>query len=378
MTIDARALRDAFARVDAATTTPARARFDARLRAGAAQVASYEDELATTCATSAMPTETLRREGERTVMRLSATTAREREREGRRDDGDERSADEGDGVSLEDAALLALLRWFKEEFFEWVDKPKCEKCGNAETRLKRTDQGEALRAEEREGEASRAEVYECSTCRAETRFPRYNSAIKLLDTRRGRCGEWANAFTLCCRAMGYRARWVLDWTDHVWTEVYSERQKRWLHCDPCENVCDKPLLYEQGWGKQLSYVIAFSVEGVVDVTKRYTKDMKPALPSSRRGVRAVAQESLRRADARAQDANTGERGERARGPRRDGVARARQTSRRHRGIAAWKANGKLLVASGARRARKSIVIESIAMNELKQASSLNSQAFRPS
>ena len=278
MTIDARALRDAFARVDAATTTPARARFDARLRAGAAQVASYEDELATTCATSAMPTETLRREGERTVMRLSATTAREREREAT--DGTTATtattgADEGDGVSLEDATLLALLRWFKEDFFEWVDKPKCEKCGNAETRLKRTDQGEALRAEEREGEASRAEVYECSTCRAETRFPRYNSAIKLLDTRRGRCGEWANAFTLCCRAMGYRARWVLDWTDHVWTEVYSERQKRWLHCDPCENVCDKPLLYEQGWGKQLSYVIAFSVEGVVDVTKRYTKDMKP-------------------------------------------------------------------------------------------------------
>ena len=280
MTIDARALRDAFARVDAATTTPARARFDARLRAGAAQVASYEDELATTCATSATPTETLRREGERTVMRSSATTAREREREREATDGTTATtattgADEGDGVSLEDATLLALLRWFKEDFFEWVDKPKCEKCGNAETRLKRTDQGEALRAEEREGEASRAEVYECSTCRAETRFPRYNSAIKLLDTRRGRCGEWANAFTLCCRAMGYRARWVLDWTDHVWTEVYSERQKRWLHCDPCENVCDKPLLYEQGWGKQLSYVIAFSVEGVVDVTKRYTKDMKP-------------------------------------------------------------------------------------------------------
>ena len=137
MTIDARALRDAFARVDAATTTPARARFDARLRAGAAQVASYEDELATTCATSAMPTETLRREGERTVMRLSATTAREREAtDGTTATTATTGADEGDGVSLEDATLLALLRWFKEEFFEWVDKPKCEKCGNAETRLK--------------------------------------------------------------------------------------------------------------------------------------------------------------------------------------------------------------------------------------------------
>jgi len=25
----------------------------------------------------------------------------------------------------------------------------------------------------------------------------------------------------------YDARYVLDWTDHVWTEVYSERLERW-------------------------------------------------------------------------------------------------------------------------------------------------------
>jgi peptide-N4-(N-acetyl-beta-glucosaminyl)asparagine amidase len=92
-------------------------------------------------------------------------------------------------------------------------------------------------------------------CQKNTRFPRYNHPGKLLETRGGRCGEWANCFCLCLRALEFDARYILDWTDHVWAEVYSNSQKRWQHADPCENILDKPLIYEHGWGKKLSYVI---------------------------------------------------------------------------------------------------------------------------
>jgi len=106
-------------------------------------------------------------------------------------------------------------------------------------------------------------------CSVSMRFPRYNHPLKLLETRTGRCGEWANCFTAVCRAMGHEARFVVDWTDHVWTECYIEETGRWTHMDSCENAYDTPLIYEGGWGKKLSYVIGVSKDEILDVTPRY-------------------------------------------------------------------------------------------------------------
>ena len=68
-------------------------------------------------------------------------------------------------------------------------------------------------------DVSIVQVYSCDICHVKTSFPRYNDPEKLLETRRGRCGEWANCFTLMCRALGWETRYVADETDHVWTEV---------------------------------------------------------------------------------------------------------------------------------------------------------------
>ncbi|VIO96732.1 Uncharacterized protein BM_BM4496 [Brugia malayi] len=163
--------------------------------------------------------------------------------------------------------VKSLLNWFKTDFFVWTDIPKCELCGqNAEQSKEEFSATE----EERKWAAYRIEVYKCRKCDTNIRFPRYNNPVKLLETRCGRCGEWANCFALCSRALGFETRWVYDVTDHVWCEIWIEDLDRWVHCDPCENIIDTPLLYEKGWGKNLSYVIAFGLDHVRDVTWRYT------------------------------------------------------------------------------------------------------------
>jgi len=176
--------------------------------------------------------------------------------------------------SYELAFMRQLLRWFKYDFFTWTNAPSCEQCGSGDTKTVGATQANQL---EQSYGAGTVEVAKCNTCGGQTRFPRYNDPAKLLETRTGRCGEWANCFTLICRAVGYEARHVHDWTDHVWTEIFSDSLERWVHLDSCEAAMDTPLVYEQGWGKKLTYCIAFGRDNVRDVTRRYSRKFSEVL-----------------------------------------------------------------------------------------------------
>ena len=180
------------------------------------KVQSYEDELSHAIALSVIDFEE--------VQLRAAETAALSQLLDCSDDGDDSGDDNGNGNSCaplqeEDALAMELLSWFKLRFFSWVDQAPCSKCASVETHFLSYD---APTAEEVVHRATRTEVYCCRPCGTITRFPRYNDPLKLLETRRGRCGEWANCFALMCRAAGLDVRLVLDWTDHVWVE-YVEK-----------------------------------------------------------------------------------------------------------------------------------------------------------
>lgn len=174
--------------------------------------------------------------------------------------------------------LRRLARFFKKDVMTWVNQPPCSACGSPEVRLQGSRGPESL--EEKEGAASRVEVYACEQCRAITTFPRYNSCRKLLETRRGRCGEYANLFGLYCRACGFETRYVIDWTDHVWTEACLDGH--WVMVDSCEAVVDECSMYELGWGKKLVMIVATAKDHAIDVTPRYTRQFQQSDFQARR------------------------------------------------------------------------------------------------
>jgi len=98
---------------------------------------------------------------------------------------------------------------------------------------------------------------------------RHNNPLEILAYGKGRCGEFSILFTALCLVHGYRARLILDLSDHVWTEVWEDSERRWVHVDPSEKRVDDPLMYERDWKKNLSNVFAFENGKMEDITVRY-------------------------------------------------------------------------------------------------------------
>lgn len=98
---------------------------------------------------------------------------------------------------------------------------------------------------------------------------RHNDPLEIIGYGKGRCGEFSILFTALCLAHNYRARLILDMSDHVWTEVWDSEHKRWVHVDPSRRKIDDPLMYERKWKKNLEEVYAFEKGRVENVTKRY-------------------------------------------------------------------------------------------------------------
>mmetsp|Transcript_51161 Transcript_51161/g.147653 ORF Transcript_51161/g.147653 Transcript_51161/m.147653 type:complete len:475 (-) Transcript_51161:197-1621(-) len=150
-----------------------------------------------------------------------------------------------------------------------------------------------------------AEVRRCgtNTCGSSSGFfeyARFHGPVQLFRTRAdrhkvmGQCEEFSRAAYALMSALGYEARYVLDFTDHVWIEMKllseggGSSDTEWVHADPSEGVLGNPLMYEQGWGKQLTMIFAMTPWRIEHVTERYTKNYTAT--EARRGI---AEEPLR-------------------------------------------------------------------------------------
>ena len=160
--------------------------------------------------------------------------------------------------------LKSILQWFKRDFMRWIPKdPKCERCNLPMSSQFIRGISWNLRSTER---------YICNNCGVTIIFPRYGDILKIAERRTGRCSEWSMLFGALLNSLSVQTRIVHDYLDHCWNESLID--ERWIHIDSTLAYpisFDHPYYYEQNWNKNYCYVLAFSSNGLEDVTQRYTQ-----------------------------------------------------------------------------------------------------------
>lgn len=168
--------------------------------------------------------------------------------------------------------LVSVLRWFKNNFMNWVPKDvMCKRC------IKSHSSGSQMIPMEVEvllGSSWKVrsfEIYNCRTCKYRYVFPRYAEVLKVAETRTGRCTEWSMLFGAFLNSLGIETRLVHDFLDHCWNEAKLEG--KWFHVDSTLVLpfsLNHPSYYEENWEKKYKYVLAFTADKIEDVTQTYT------------------------------------------------------------------------------------------------------------
>lgn len=182
------------------------------------------------------------------------------------------------------AILKSFAVWFRQNFPYYYNE--CQLC---DERVNGRYYGKIFPLQsERTFRAGVTELYSCSKCNQTSRFARFNLMTKVLETRRGRCGEYSVLILRMLMRLGYETRWVVDWEDHVWVEVKVDED--WVHIDPCEAAVGENLIY-QGWGKKQTFIFAYGYTPpyVEDVTSSYTSNFTASI---RRRLEANVTEDL--------------------------------------------------------------------------------------
>ena len=203
-------------------------------------------------------------------------------------------------TTKDDWNIVPLLGWFKNDFMKWTPKdPVCEMCIN------RSDDGLSNVIEGCSNNRSVAapvapimqvkkiiignswkmrklELFNCNSCNYEYAFPRYAEILKIAATKTGRCSEWSMLFGAMLSSLGIKTRIVHDFLDHCWNEAMlsppsapsSLEDGQWVHIDSTLDYpisLNHPHYYEENWGKEYEYVLAFTADKIEDVTKTYTQ-----------------------------------------------------------------------------------------------------------